>query len=346
MLALPEMDVLDALGCDVVSIFWGVTNVFEQPGKWHSYDFNTRLPAYVRNPNQFINQKDGSVFQPQFDIIMPPSASVFDAKHGGQPLDLSAELSKPDLERVRKEQETTLPTDSQIKDTVDLCKRVRNSTDKAVFFNGSINTGIAITSPGGLAVWPMICLTDPDFVAEYHSLMTEFAIKRIELLLPEIAPYVDIIMMASDDWGTQHSLMAPPGIFEKLFLPYLQEINAKSKRIAPDVKLFLHSCGAVYDIIDLIIDSGFDILNPIQWTAGDYSYMQWKDKCRNRIAMWGGGVNTQSTLPLKSLDDVITEVKNVTQYFQKDNGYVFNAIHNILADTDLEKIVAMYKNVD
>jgi uroporphyrinogen decarboxylase len=342
MLALPEMDVLDALGCDVVSVFWGVTNAFVEPQKWHNYDFNGRLPAMVREPKQFETKPDGTIVQPQWNISMAPTAVVFNQEHAGQPFDLSAELPKPDLTQVKKEQEETLPKDKDIREMVELCKRVRNTTDKAVFFNGPTYTGIAITSPGGCAVWPMVCLTEPQFVADYHGLMTEYAIKRIDLLLKEVAPYVDIAMMASDDWGTQNALFAPPRIFEELFLPYLKQINGHTKKVAPNVKRFLHSCGAIYDILDLVIASGFDVLNPIQWPAGGHSYKAWKDKCRNRIAMWGGGVNTQHTLPLGTLADIETEVRQVVACLSENSGFIFNGIHNLLAETPPEKIIAMY----
>jgi uroporphyrinogen decarboxylase len=343
MLALPDMDVLDALGCDVVTVFWGVTNAFEQPGKWQNYNFNGRLDALVRDKTQFCNLPDGSITQPAAKLIMGPNATVFDEEHGGQPLDLSSDLPRPDLNEIKKQQEKTLPTDQEIKATVDLCRQVRNSTDKAVFFNGPINTGLAITAHGGLALFPMLCLTEPGYVSDLHGLMTGYAIKRMDLLLPEIAPYIDIIMMASDDWGTQNSLIAPPYVFEQLFKPYLMKINCHAKKLAPSVKLFLHSCGAIYDILDLIIESGFDILNPIQWPAGSRSYKDWKDKCRKRIAMWGGGVNTQLTLPMASVDQISSEVRQIYGYLKQDSGYVFNAIHNLLADTSPEKIIALYR---
>jgi len=343
MLALPEMDVLEALGCDVVTVFWGATNAFDEPTKWHRYDFNGRLPAMVRDIKQFVNLPDGSISQPHLNCIMGLTAVVFNEEHAGQLFDISADLPKPDLKIVKKEQQESLPKDRDIKEMVELCRRVRNSTDKAVFFNGPVNTGIAIASPGGCAVWPMVCLTEPQFVAEYHGLMTEYAVKRLDLLLKEIAPYIDILMTASDDWGTQNALFAPPRIFEELFLPYLKKFNGHIKKVAPNVKRFLHSCGAIYDIIDLIIDSGFDVLNPIQWSAGGRSYKQWKDKCRGRIAMWGGGVNSQETLPFGTVQDVKREVAEVTAYLAKDSGFVFNSIHNLLAETKPEKIIAMYR---
>src|SRR5512143_3231158 len=63
MLAMPDLDVLDALGCDCVVVTYGATNAIEQPGYWHEYDFNGRLPALVHNPWAFETQEDGSILQ-------------------------------------------------------------------------------------------------------------------------------------------------------------------------------------------------------------------------------------------------------------------------------------------
>jgi uroporphyrinogen decarboxylase len=132
--------------------------------------------------------------------------------------------------------------------------------------------------------------------------------------MPEIAPYVDVIWAASDDWGTQNSTIASPETFRTLFLPYRRRINDELHRLAPDSKVFLHSCGAIYDIIDQVIECSFDVLNPVQWCAGRRSYKEWKDKARMRIALWGGGVNSQVTLPLGTVEDVEREVREVASY--------------------------------
>ena len=92
-------------------------------------------------------------------------------------------------------------------------------------------------------------------------------------------------------------------------------------------------------------EAGFDVLNPVQWSAGKHSYQEWKDKARGRIALWGGGVNSQTTLPLGTVDDVEREVREVTAYMSEDSGYVFCNIHNILAEIPPEKVIAMYRAV-
>jgi uroporphyrinogen decarboxylase len=114
-------------------------------------------------------------------------------------------------------------------------------------------------------------------------------------------------------------------------------------RIAPKVKVFLHSCGAIYDLIPAVIDAGFDVMNPVQWCAGSRSPREWKERCRGKLALWGGGVNTQRTLPFGSLAEVEREVADVVATMAAGSGYVFSAIHNILAEIDPRKVVAMYR---
>ena len=114
-------------------------------------------------------------------------------------------------------------------------------------------------------------------------------------------------------------------------------------RVAPHMKTFLHCCGAVYDLMDGIIASGFDALNPVQWSAGTATWRQWKDKARGRLALWGGGVNTQTTLPFGTAADVEREVGEVVPYMAADSGYIFCAIHNILAEIPPEKVLALYR---
>ncbi len=192
----------------------------------------------------------------------------------------------------------------------------------------------------------MLCLTEPNYVEELHEIVIEQAVQNIRCILPEIRENVDVIMIAADDWGTQQNLIASPKVFRKLFLPFYRRVNEECHRIAPEVKLFFHCCGAVYDLIDLVVESGFDILNPVQWSAGKKTYRDWKDKARNRISLWGGGVNAQVTLPLGSVDDVRRETTEVVQYLNQDGGYVFCNIHNILAEIPPEKVIAFYQSAD
>ena len=76
-----------------------------------------------------------------------------------------------------------------------------------------------------------------------------------------------------------------------------------------------------------------------------HSYREWKDTARNRLAFWGGGVNTQSTLMQGSTAEVAAEARDVAQYMGQDGGYIFCNIHNLLAEVEPEKILALYRAV-
>lgn len=343
MLAMPDMDVLDALRCDVATVFYGVTNAYEEPQRWHPYDFNGRLPALVQNPKQFQNLPDGGVSQPEFNIIMQPTSHVFNAEHSGMPLNFSDELPLQDLKKLKKELNEKPLTDEEITNTVNMCRQAFEATDKAIFFNGPFIPAMGISAHGGLGVFPVICLLHPDYVAELHDILSDHAVRNIKTLLPEISKYINVAITGGDDWGTQNTLIASPDIFRNLFKPYMTKVNRQFHSIAPDVKTFIHSCGAICELIDDIIECGFDILNPVQWPAGGKTFQQWKDKARRRISLWGGGVNAQATLPLGTVADVEKEVSQIVGYLKQDGGYVFNCIHNILAEIEPEKVIAMYR---
>ena len=341
MLALPDLDVLDALDCDVVVAYMDLTNAFDQPDKWHDYDFNGRLPAQVQTPAAFRVLDDGTIAQNEWSK-MPPMSHVFESEHGGQPINLTGDLPKPNLKQMKADLEKGRIRDEDIKAAAAFLKRVRESTDRAVFFNGP-GAGMSIGACGGMAVFPLLCLMEPEYVAEMHEIVVGAAIERIEALLPEIHPYIDIYQCSSDDWGTQSQTIASPDTYARLFLPYYRRFTDAIHASGPNVKTFLHSCGAIYDILDLVIESGFDIVNPVQWTAGGHSYKEWKDKARKRITLWGGGVNTQVTLPLGTVEDVEREAAEIVRYMRHDGGFVFCAIHNILAEIPGEKVAAMYR---
>ena len=217
MLALPELDVLDALGCDVITVCEGVTNAFSEPEKWHPYDFNGRLPALVRDPASFHTLAGGVIISGQRS--MPPSSYVFDDPHGGQPVALSGDLPRQDLKQYARELQAKELRDEDIVRLHDLCRRTHEASERAIFLSEpAVQADICIHGHGGMAIFPLLCVTEPDYVAELHTIATEHTLRNLRALLPEIRHDVDVIMMAADDWGTQNATIASPAVFRTLFV--------------------------------------------------------------------------------------------------------------------------------
>lgn len=342
MLALPDPDVLDALDCDVATLTMNLTNAFEQTTPWKPYSFGGRLEAVVENPAMFAVEPDGTVVQPNHDRRMPPGSHVFEEAHGGQPFDLAGEIPKPDLAMLAERLRDRAYSDAQLEAAAELAREARAATDRAILYCGP-GAGIGIANFGGLAIFPLLCMTEPGFVHRLHELVITDTVATLERLLPRVAPYIDVYLVAADDWGTQHSLLTAPSVYRDLFLPYYRRVNETIHRLAPRVKTFLHSCGAVYDLIDDFVESGFDVLNPVQWTAGPHDYGAWKEKAHGRIALWGGGVNAQKTLALGTSAELEAEVGAIVPVLSRGGGYVFNSIHNILAEVPPEKVLALYR---
>jgi uroporphyrinogen-III decarboxylase len=110
-------------------------------------------------------------------------------------------------------------------------------------------------------------------------------------------------------------------------------------------KTFYHCCGSVYHLIPSFIEAGIDILNPVQCSAANMEPERLKQEFGDRLVFWGGGVDTQRTLPFGSPDDVSRQVAERIRIFAPGGGYVFNTIHNIQAKTPIENLMAMFDAV-
>jgi uroporphyrinogen decarboxylase len=337
MLAIPEGDLLDALDCDVVFYDGKYSNAFDEREKFKYFDFNKRLEAMVKNPDSYKILENGTIVKD--GKSMPPGSTVFDNPHGGSALDLDNLYKKP-LDELKEELEAKKMTDKDLETLAKGCRRIREATDRAVFLNGF---ELPLAFPGGIANGSMLCLLEPGYMKDYHEIKAEFHARRIEKVVNAVKSDIDIILAGNQDLGTQNTTIVSPDIVREIFMPYFKIVNDAAHGASGEVKTFLHSCGAIYDIIDDVIGAGFDILNPVQWTAGGHSYREWKDKARKRITLWGGGVDSQYTLPLGTVDEIENQVSEVVEYMKQDGGFVFCNIHNLTAEVEPEKIKAIYE---
>jgi uroporphyrinogen-III decarboxylase len=89
------------------------------------------------------------------------------------------------------------------------------------------------------------------------------------------------------------------------------------------------------------IEAGFDIVNPVQCSAAGMEPAGLKRKYGSRVVFWGGGVDTQKSLPFGRPQEVREEVLRRCEIFAPGGGFVFNSIHNLQAGTPVKNIVAM-----
>lgn len=162
--------------------------------------------------------------------------------------------------------------------------------------------------------------------------------------LHELGDNVDIIKIG-DDLGTQENLMISPTMYRNLLKPihteFISFIKSRTK-----AKVFFHTDGDVFNLIEDFIDMGVDILNPIQTSAGRMSNLPLlKETFGDRI-VFCGGIDTQKILPFGTPEEVRKEVKRVAEILGEGGGYIMSSVHTIMNDVPPENILAMVQAVE
>ena len=173
--------------------------------------------------------------------------------------------------------------------------------------------------------------------------LVESHLAALNRLLPAVDGAVDIIQMG-DDLGTQNALEISPRMYREIFKPR-QKILFDFIKKRSNLRVFLHSCGAIADILPDLIEVGVDIINPVQTSAKGMDPARLKREFGKDIVFWGGGCDTQRVLPLGSSSEIAGHVRERIETLAPGGGFVFTQVHNILPHVPPENISAMVEAV-
>jgi hypothetical protein len=354
MLGEVAADLRAALGIDVVALpsprnMFG----FENAGwkKWRTFDGTDCLV-----PAKFNTKPEPSgdiLMYPQGDKSAQPSARMpkggyyFDSIIRQKPID-DAKLDPADnLEEFQPISEEDLAYYER------KAAELYDNTDLAVAaaFGGTAFGDIALVpapwlkDPKGIRdieEWYISTIARRDYIQEVFARQTEIALKNLRSIHQAVGDKVQVLHMDGTDLASQNSLFCSPDTYRELYLPFSRKLNdwihshTKWKTIK-------HCCGGCEPLIEGFIEAGFDILNPVQTSAKGMDPKHLVEEFGGRIVFWGGGVDTQQTLPFGSPDQVRRQVAERVRIFGQTNGYVFNTIHNIQCNTPVENVLAMFR---
>jgi hypothetical protein len=189
--------------------------------------------------------------------------------------------------------------------------------------------------------WYVSTLTRRPYVHKVFERQTEIALGNLAKLHSRVGDHVQAAFICGTDFGTQQSTFCSVAAFRELYLPYYRRINDWI-HAHTGWKTFKHSCGAVRSLIPAFIESGFDILNPVQVSAAGMDARGLKEEFGRDIVFWGGGIDTQKTLAFGTPEAVRADVLERCRIFGPGGGFVFNAVHNIQANVPIANVVAMF----
>jgi hypothetical protein len=351
-----DEDLMEKLDCDCVPIMaYKSTFGFRNHG-WKSWTLSDGTPVLVPENFNTRYEPNGGVYQyPEGDInssasgYMPAGGFFFDAVIRQEPFD------EDDPSVADNTEEFVRISDDELRYAQEQAERLYKNTDRAV--TGGI-TGTAIgdisnvpatwmKQPKGIrdvAEWYVTMASRQDFLKEVFDRQSEIAVENLKLYHEAVGNKIAVLYLCGADFGTQNAPMCSTQLFDEVYLPYYRRmtdwIHQNTKW-----KIFKHTCGSIMPLIPSLIKAGIDILNPVQNSAVNMDAKTLKDTFGDKLTFWGGGVDTQGTLPFGTPQEVYDQVTERIGIYNRGGGFVFNTIHNTQAKVPPENFVAMIEAI-
>lgn len=352
LLALVEDDLKEAMGIQTTPL-WGAGTMFgfKQTDKFK--EWRTPWGQEVLVAEDFItstDEKGNTYIYSCGDNNYPPAGCMpssgfyfdninrvpefdedeYDVKDNFEEF---GDISEEDLEWLK----TQVP---KFQDSPDV---VMGNLGGTAFGDIALVPGPQLKQPKGIrdiTEWYVSIVSRPEILHEIFEYQLEFAIKNLKKMHDTLGETIQVAYICGADFGTQNGPFCSNEVFKDLYAPYYKKVNDWIHSNTT-WKTFKHCCGSIFPLIPDLIDSGFDILNPVQWTAKNMDKEELKKHYGDNIVFWGGGVDTQNTLPFGTPQQVYEEVLNCCNVLGKKGGFVFNTIHNVQPGVPAENVVAM-----
>ncbi len=351
MLGEIDADLKAALGVDVEGVIRRSTKFGFPAENWKPWRMYDGLEVLVPGGfNTTVDENGDTLLHPQGDTSAPASARM---PNGGYFFD--AIVRQPPLDEDRLDPNDNLEEFQPIADVELEYLRTATATARATgravmasfggtaFGDIALVPGLSLKHPKGIrdvTEWYVSTASRRDYVHQVFAGQCEIAIANMQRIASVVGDCVDAVNVCGTDFGTQTSSFCSVATFRELWLPYYKQVNDWI-HTNTNWKTFKHSCGAVEKFLGAFIEAGFDIVNPVQCSATGMDPAHLKQTYGDRLVFWGGGVDTQQTLPFGTPESVRSQVLQRCEIFARDGGFVFNSIHNMQAQTPVENIVAM-----
>jgi len=347
-LALPEQEVREMFHIDAID---AAQAFMKDEREWKEWTLNDGtkclIPGYLNidvdeHSNVLLKDEDNVVLgkKPASSLYVDQTYWVFQEYPRVPEVIEERDLTRDMWSIPGPEWHVDIFDDRQFSVYAKRVKELHETTDYAVMLAVGCNLFEKGTYLRGFENFLVDIYTDREGVDRLHGKLMEIYMRLLERILEGFGEYVDILVFGGDDLGyTQAGFMAPDK-FVQIFKPKYKKmwdfVHSNS-----DCKVFFHSCGSIYEYIPHLIDAGVDILNPVQTTAANMEPERLKKEFGKDVTFWGGGCNTRDILPGKNPEEVREDVKRRLEIFADGGGYVFNQIHNVLADVPPENVIAM-----
>jgi hypothetical protein len=354
MLGEIDEELRQALGLDVGGVHGSGTMFGFKCEDWKPFTMFDGTPVLVPGKFNVTPADDGGwMIYPEGDTSVSPSAWMpkgayfFDATNRQAPLDESRLNPEDNCEEMK------VIGDADVRHFETLAANCFQNTQYGIYMTlpGTAFGDIALVpapwmkNPKGIRgvpEWYMATVTQRDYVLKVFERQLECALLSIDKLAAAVGDRAQVVFVSGTDFGTQTSQFCSVQTYRELYRPFHKAVNDRIHQ-RTKWKTFIHSCGAVLPFIPEFIEAGFDVLNPVQCSAKGMDPRTLKREFGREIVFWGGGVDTQNTLPFGTPEQVYREVRERIDIFAEGGGFVFNSIHNVQSNVPTENLLAMFR---
>ncbi len=218
-------------------------------------------------------------------------------------------------------------------------RKLRASTDRAILglFGGNLLECGQFLYRNDLFL--AMLADEPQRAHAFLDRLVELHCGNLQNFLADVGDCIDIIVFG-DDLGMQSGPQMSPKMYREFFKPRHSLLWNQAKRLSP-VKVMLHCCGGVRPILRDLIEAGLDAINPVQITCRGMDGAELKKEFGKDLTFWGGGCDTRFILSQASPCQVAEHVRNQIAVLGAGGGFVFQQVHNILADVPPDNVIAM-----
>jgi uroporphyrinogen decarboxylase len=351
-LAVIDNDVLDLFGVDVVEMGRGFLEDDRDWKDWVLPDSTPcRIPLYLnveKQGNDWLLVTDDGVEL----AIQKEGCHFFEQTHFPM---LSRDFAHDDFDDLPDILGRTVWTgtphpgahmkldDAGLKLLAEGAARLRRSTDRAIvgLFGGNM-----FEIPQWLFRMDNYLLymgMYPEAVLRFSEKLCAIHLTNLEKWLGAVGEHIDIICFG-DDLGSQNGPIISPSMYRDFIKPFHAAMWKRAPQLA-DVKVMLHCCGGIRSLLPDIIDAGMQIINPVQITCAGMDASGLKQDFGDRLVFWGGGCDTRQALPELAPEQIASHVAGQIGALNRDGGFVFQQVHNIMPDVPPENIEAMFRAI-
>ncbi len=357
MLAEVEDEVKQLLGIDTYGIQLPVTLFGYRNENWKRFKMFDGTEVLISGNFEYDVLENGDIVQyPKGDRSAPPSGKM---PKGGYYFDVIVRQEPIDESKLDPkewvEQTYSLYTDEDLKYLEKTSKWYYKNTDYSLvgnfwgagFGDIAIVPGPHIPYPKGIRdveEWYVSAITRKQYIKEIFQYQLELQMKNLKMYREAVQDRIDIIVMSGTDFGAQNGPFISPNLYREVFKPLHKEMNDWIHENT-NWKTFFHTCGSIIDFLDDFVSAGVDILNPVQISAAGMDPDFLKKNYGDKFVFWGGGIDTQKTLPFGTPENIKEEVENNMLTFGKGGGFVFNTVHNIQPSVPIDNLVTMFETV-